>query len=210
VSVEAEIVESGFGARRGTIEVRLGQGGRGVSFFVTPDGRVEFFDGFSMYDDIRSFKELHEFLALALEGRVFEEKRLYGRRGFTDEVLKCLGVERNLDYERFGHLYPATVTAEQLLAISKMVPEANWEDRQNEAPSFRAFVEAAEAEPRAMFEIYVVPEARRDERVTVTGAWLPAERRDLAEALRSKAKAEPDELMELERMGVRYVRMWWD
>jgi hypothetical protein len=142
----------------------------------------------------------------------------YGKEGFTRKVIEYLDLEgqmrkwmESLGVEPFpmGY-YRGDATAEQLIKVAEMIPRANLRDRQNDAPNFEAFLEVARREPRAIFELYVIPEARADERVTVDGALVPVDRQDLVEFLKGKAKAEPDEFGEVEVGGAKYVRLWWD
>jgi hypothetical protein len=135
---------------------------------------------------------------------------LYGRRGFTDKVLAFLTIMAGEPLEEFGMSYRVVMTAAELLEVAKMVPRKNLDDRHNGAPKFRAFVEVAEAEPRAVFKAYVVPKERWDERVSVDGAAIPADRPDLVRRLVRRARRGPDEQAVVEVGGAKYVRLWWD
>jgi hypothetical protein len=132
---------------------------------------------------------------------------MYGRRGFTKHVIEVLGPRLQRVSPDF---YYGTVTAEELLKAVEKIPPANYGDRHNGAPRLRDFVEVAEQEPRALFEVYVVTELREDERLTVDGALVPLDRGDLIKHLLQKAKAFPDELDVIAENGVEYMRMWWD
>jgi hypothetical protein len=137
------------------------------------------------------------------------------KRGFTKKVLEYLRDTKaelkcySCDYCR-GDYCSGRVTAEQLLKIAEMVPPENLEDRQNEAPKFADFVEVARREPRAPFEIYIITHVRPDERVTVDGALIPADRQDLLDWLLSRALGEPDERSAVKLGDREYVRVWWD
>jgi hypothetical protein len=132
---------------------------------------------------------------------------VYGRRGFTRDVLYVLSGKLNRVSEDF--LY-GTVTAKELLEAVKHVPPANLEDRQNESPKLKYFVEVAEKEPRALFEVYVVTDVRDDERLTVDGVLIPRDRPDLIYHVMKKALAAPDEFDVVLHNGIEYIRMWWD
>jgi hypothetical protein len=99
------------------------------------------------------------------------------------------------------------VGSEHLLKIAEMLPKEQLNDRQNEAPRVADFVEVAKKEPNAFFDCYVVLWLRDDERFAVEGVILPAERQDLADELKAKALAPPDEEGSI-NAGV--IRMWWD
>jgi hypothetical protein len=133
----------------------------------------------------------------------------YGKEGFTRKVLEELR-EGSSRWIEIGEYHRCTATAEALLRAAALLPKANLSDRQNEAPRLRDFLEVARGEPRALFEAYVIDWARDDERLTVDGALIPADRQDLIAFLRKKAKAEPDEFGEVEVGGLKHVRMWWD
>jgi hypothetical protein len=132
-------------------------------------------------------------------------------RGFTRKVLEMLKSEQmrciSEDY------CSGVISAEKLVKVAELVPEDNLEDRQNESPRFRDFVEVAKAEPRAKFEVYVITEVREDERVTVEGALMPLDRADLIIQLLDKALREPDECKIIKMCTPEctyYIRMWWD
>ena len=132
------------------------------------------------------------------------------KRGFTKRVLEYLEDVR-AELKCYFHDYcSGVVTAEQLLKIAEMVPPENLEDRQNEAPRFADFLEAARMEPRARFLIYIITDVRPDERVTIDGALIPADRQDLVDLLLNRALAMPDESDAVELEGQEYARIWWD
>lgn len=97
-------------------------------------------------------------------------ERLYKPKGFTDKVLRVLGLSRK---DAKGGAVDATVSSDVLIKISKLVPKENLEDRQNNAPMFKDFVKFAKKAKEAKFSIYVITKDRNDERVSVDGAMFP-------------------------------------
>jgi hypothetical protein len=137
----------------------------------------------------------------AEEGR--RGRRPFGPKGFTRKVLEILRLPKHRLFENY---YSGYVTSSQLIEVSEVLPPENLEERQNFSPRVRDFVEVARAEPKAIFEVYVIPEEREDERLSVEGCWIPSDRQDLVELLLSRARGRPDTF---ERVG-NYVRVWWD
>jgi hypothetical protein len=151
--------------------------------------------------------------------------------GFTDKVMQKLakyGEERSNDFYSDYRRYFA-VPSDVLIDIANMLPKENIEeDRQNDSPLFKDFLELAKKDPRILFEVYVITSARWDERVTIDGVLLPADREDLKEYLMEKAMQEPDEYNMMEYKlylsiwdmkdpndgkidpNLTYMRMWWD
>jgi hypothetical protein len=132
--------------------------------------------------------------------------RPYGPRGFTRPILRLLAgkLER-----RGGGVYTGVLASGELLRAAELLPPANLEDRQNFAPRLRDFLRVARAEPRALFEVYVVPEEREDERLAVEGAYVPSDRPDLIGYLYEMG-AQPDREEVVVVGGVVYHHMWWD
>ena len=130
-------------------------------------------------------------------------QRIYPNKGFTDKIREYLG-----DKEVFGSCIHYDVDSESLIHIAELIPSENLKDRQNDAPTFRAFLDFANRCPLARFEIYVIVKERFDERVTVEGVDVPKECRDspLFELLEN-ALGSADESGELEHG---YYRYWWD
>jgi hypothetical protein len=130
----------------------------------------------------------------------------YGPRGFTRPILELLAerLER-----RVGGIYTGVLASEELLRAAELLPPANLEDRQNCAPRLRDFLRVARAEPRALFEVYVVPDEREDERFAVEGAYVPSDRPDLVGYLYRRG-AQPDREEVVVVGGVVYHHMWWD
>ncbi|MGC8870908.1 MAG: hypothetical protein ACP5PT_07460 [Brevinematia bacterium] len=130
------------------------------------------------------------------------KERVYEPRGFTKKVVETL---RNYLTEDFGILR-GRIPSEALLKIVPLLPSEQLEERQNNSPMLKDFVEVAEKEPRAMFQCYIVTEERSDERITVEGIEIPEEREDLISLIRERAVYPPDEEGILEG----YYMMWWD
>jgi hypothetical protein len=108
-------------------------------------------------------------------------------------------------------IWSGVVNSEQLLKIAEMLPKKQLRERQNEGPTLRSFITVAKKEPRALFEIYVVPAFRPDERVSVTGAYIPHDRQDLVKFLIKRALAKPDDYDDnVVVNGIKYVFVWWD
>jgi hypothetical protein len=130
----------------------------------------------------------------------------YGPKGFTRPILELLAgrLER-----RDGGVYTGVLASGELLRAAELLPPANLEDRQNCAPSLRDFLSVARAEPRALFEVYVVPDEREDERLTVEGVYVPSDRPDLIGYLYRQG-AQPDREEVVVVGGVVYHHMWWD
>lgn len=132
------------------------------------------------------------------------EYRLYKPKGFSDKVLRVLGLSRKY---AVGGTVDATVSSDVLIKISKLVPKENLENRQNYSPMFRDFVEFAKKVKDAKFRIYVVTKDRSDERVTVDGVMFPQKYLALArEILLENALGAPDE----KRKVNSNIVWWWD
>jgi hypothetical protein len=143
-----------------------------------------------------------------LETIWLEGERIYNPPGFTDQVLEYL-TKNNVKLEPGAGIYRAIVNSKQLIDISKMLPPEQLEERQNESPTFKDFLEVAMKEPRALFEIYIVPKWRFDERVTVDGVHLPNDP-ELVDLLLSRALNKPDEKVFYNKNNTQYVYLWWD
>jgi hypothetical protein len=130
----------------------------------------------------------------------------YGPRGFTRPILELLAerLER-----RVGGIYTGVLASGELLKAAELLPPANLEDRQNCAPKLSDFLRVARAEPRALFEVYVVPDEREDERLAVEGVYVPSDRPDLVGYLyRRGAQPDREEVAVIGRTVYHY--MWWD
>jgi hypothetical protein len=125
-------------------------------------------------------------------------------RGFTDKVIEVL--QTSVRVYRSGDVYRATVGSKTLIDISKLLPPQNLDDSQNGSPKLKDFLELAEMEGRCLFEIYIVPKTREDERVTVEGVLVPRDRKDLVVYVLERAEDLPSEIEYVPG----YVRMWWD
>ena len=150
---------------------------------------------------------------------------LEARRGWTDPIFEELkkvaasdpreARERGMDEyffvvsSEFGN---GVVSWERLKGLLRYVPARNMLDRQNYAPTFLDFAEAASRVPGSYLEVYVVTKEREDERVTVEGILMPvgAEAGEVADELIKKAIEPPDEIDFFELKGREYVRLWWD
>jgi len=129
----------------------------------------------------------------------------YGPSGFTDAAVRLLAGKLKLH----GGIYVGVVAAEELLKVAELLPPANLDDSQNAAPALRDFLEVARAEPRALFQVYVVPSTRPDERLTVEGVYVPSDRPDLIGFLYRRG-AQPSREDVVEVGGTVYHYMWWD
>jgi len=125
-------------------------------------------------------------------------------RGFTNRIITYLAQRRKL--KKSGDIFRATITSSELLTISRMIPEDNFHDRQNNAPSFNDFLQSATLCGKCLYDIYIVPSSRIDERVTIDGAWIPANRGDVLAFLINKALEKPEEMYHTRG----YIRVWWD
>jgi hypothetical protein len=132
----------------------------------------------------------------------------YNPPGFTDKVLEYLRERRVAVLEEYG-IYRATVNSEQLLEIAGMLPPEQFSDRQIKAPTFGDFVEVAKREPEALFDIYIVPSIRPDERVSINGVYLPLENCGLIVQLLDRALDKPDEFDVYKKDGKWYMWLYW-
>jgi hypothetical protein len=146
-------------------------------------------------------------------------ERTYKRRGFTDAILERL---RPRFVYSFG-TYSSELESNELLSIKDLLPPEQFKERQNASPTLADFMEVAEKEPKALFMTYIVPKGRPDERVTVEGACVPQERKDLIDFLHKKALYPPDEEGPWHKIKAtvgmhdgayqapeEYYCMWWD
>ena len=122
-------------------------------------------------------------------------KRLYGKRGFTDKVMKIFNATDDPD------------SAQTLLKIRKVIPKEQLKDRQNKSPPMSKFLEFAKKCPRAKFNSYVIGKEREDERITVDGVTFPKQcMRKAKSVLLKTAHASPDENWKVNSS----TRWWWD
>jgi hypothetical protein len=135
------------------------------------------------------------------------EKEMGEGRGFTKKILHYLIDAGVTSLWCHATLCRFVISSEHLLKIAEMLNEQQLSDRQNDAPRIIDFVEVAKKEPNALFECYVVLWMREDERFAVEGVVLPAERQDLADELKAKALAPPDEEGSI---NADVIHMWWD
>jgi hypothetical protein len=153
------------------------------------------------------------------ENLIHAVERTYKRRGFTDAILERL---RPRFVYSFG-TYSSELESNELLSIKDLLPPEQFKERQNASPTLADFMEVAEKEPKALFMTYIVPKGRPDERVTVEGACVPQERKDLIDFLHKKALYPPDEEGPWHKVKAtvgmhdgayqapeEYYCMWWD
>jgi hypothetical protein len=122
-------------------------------------------------------------------------KRLYKEKGFTDAIIEKLGsgLKRKAKFAWSYGYYTGTLSSMDLLSIERLIPAGmKQKERQNYSPTLGAFIEVAKREPKAFFIVHVVPKDRPDERITVEGACIPVERKDLIDFLKRKALGPPD------------------
>jgi hypothetical protein len=140
-------------------------------------------------------------------------RRIYYPQGFTSPILAYVSSNNVhvLSTAWTAGIWIFIVNSEQLLKIAEMLPKKQLNERQNESPTLRSFIAVAKKEPRALFEIYIVPALRPDERVVTDGAYIPYDRQELVKFLLKRALAKPDEYDDNAMVsGKRYVWMWWD
>jgi hypothetical protein len=126
-------------------------------------------------------------------------------KGFTKKIIEQLGNKLERDpYDKTCLV--GVITSQDLLSIVPLIPEENLDDRQNDSPALRDFIEVARKEPNALFDVYVVTEDREDERITVDGVYIPTD--NVIDFLYSQAKDMPTE--EYITEDGKYRRMWWD
>lgn len=147
-------------------------------------------------------------------------ERIYKEKGFTDAIIRRL-LQPKIGYV-FG-IYEGALKSDDLLSIKDLLPPEQFQERQNSSPTLADFMEVAEKEPKALFMTYIVPKGRPDERVTVEGACVPQERKDLIDFLHKKALYPPDEEGPWHKIKAtvgmhdgayqapeEYYCMWWD
>lgn len=140
---------------------------------------------------------------------------MYGRKGWTKPIIKFLesrsdvdGCEYNKEVERPSIYRYYSVPVDVFRWVSEKLPKRNLEDKHNGSPTLSSFLrEIDNLEGVAM---YVVPHWREDERVTVDGAYVKAERflTVLERWLNEEDVTFPDEIIYYPEMDAFYV--WWD
>jgi hypothetical protein len=116
-------------------------------------------------------------------------RRIYHPPGFTDRVLEllrahgaveacglCLKVAKSghLTLVRVADIYEArNIPARLLKRIANLLPREQLRDSWNGRPEFRVFLRVASRIDRSLFDAFIVPKKREDERVSVYAAYLP-------------------------------------
>ena len=132
---------------------------------------------------------------------------LYKLKGFTNKLKEILSPYEEIDTKSEGCIFYSEVPAKVIIEISKKVPKENLEDRENNSPSFKDFVEIAKKYPYTKFECYIITDKRDDERITINGIYIPPVDMKLIEEIRKKQLAPPEEDF-ITESG--YRLLWWD
>lgn len=140
---------------------------------------------------------------------------MYAKKGWTKPIIKLLegrsdvwASEWNKKHGRPSIYRYFFVPADVFKEIGKKIPQRGLEDKQNGSPTLGSFLrDADDLEGVAM---YVVPEWREDERVTVDGAYVKAERflAVLERWLGEDDVVFPNEVIYYPAFDAFYV--WWD
>jgi hypothetical protein len=154
-------------------------------------------------------------------------RRVYHPPGFTDRVLNllrahgavsgwCLEAARSgaLALVRVADIYEARNIPSRLLKrIASVLPKEQLRDSWNGRPEFRTFLRVASRIDRSLFDAFVVPRTREDERVSVYAAYLPLYPPHLlkwaVEELTWKS-AQPDSVGVVQRGRSYYLMLYWD
>ena len=156
-------------------------------------------------------------------------RRVYHPPGFTDRVLELLrahgAVEAcgwRFEVAKSGHLaliqvadiYEARNIPSRLLKrIASVLPKEQLRDSWNGRPEFRTFLRVASRIDRALFDAFIVPKTREDERVSVYAAYLPLYPPHLlkwaVEELTWRS-AQPDSVGVVQRGRTYYLMLYWD
>jgi hypothetical protein len=155
-------------------------------------------------------------------------RRIYNPPGFTDKVLALLRAEGAvevsgwLEVARSGYLaliqaadiYEARNIPSRLLKrIANLLPKEQLRDSWNGRPELRTFLRVASRIDRALFDAFIVPKEREDERVSVYAAYLPLHPPPLlkwaVEELTWRS-AQPDGVGVVQRGRSYYLMLYWD
>jgi len=156
-------------------------------------------------------------------------QRIYHPPGFTDRVLALLrehgAIEVGswcLEVARSGHLaliqvadiYEArNIPARLLKRIANLLPREQLRDSWNGRPELRTFLRVASRVGRSLFDAFIVPKEREDERVSVYAAYLPLYPPHLlkwaVEELTWRS-AQPDGVGVVQRGRSYYLMLYWD
>ena len=156
-------------------------------------------------------------------------RRVYHPPGFTDKVLALLRAEGAIEVSgwcfevarsgalalvRMADIYDVRNIPSRLLKrITNLLPREQLRDSWNGRPVFRAFLRVANRVDRALFDAFIVPRTREDERVSVYAAYLPLYPPHLlkwaVEELTWKS-AQPDSVGVVQRGRTYYLMLYWD
>jgi hypothetical protein len=156
-------------------------------------------------------------------------RRIYNPPGFTDKVLAllraegavevsgwCIEVARSgaLAIVRVADIYEARNIPSRLLKrIASVLPKEQLRDSWNGRPEFRVFLRVASRIDRSLFDAFIVPKKREDERVSVYAAYLPLYPPHAlmwaVDELTLRA-APPDDVAILRKNGIYYLMLSWD
>lgn len=154
----------------------------------------------------------------------------FGPQNFTAEARVILaplvieGFYTDREYWCFKGL-----TAEVAAHLLTQLPARFREERHNDGPAFGSLVKVATAYEGILLEGYVVGPPRDDERVTLTGIWIPASlvwysrvsqapNHQMFDVLQMVSRVldeldaaiPPDELDQCNFCGKAFWRAWWD
>jgi hypothetical protein len=156
-------------------------------------------------------------------------RRIYHPPGFTDKVLELLrahgAVEArgwsaeafrstNLTLVQAADIYEArNIPARLLKRIASVLPREQLRDSWNGRPEFRTFLRVASRVDRSLFDAFVVPKEREDERVSVYAAYIPLYPPRLlmwaVDELTLRARP-PDDVAVLRKDRAYYLMLSWD
>ena len=156
-------------------------------------------------------------------------QRVYHPPGFTDRVLEllrehgavevsgwCLVAAKRgaLTLVQVADIYDARNIPSRLLKrIANLLPREQLRDSWNGRPEFRAFLRVASRVGRSLFDAFVVPKEREDERVSVYAAYIPLYPPHLlmwAVDELTLSAAQPDMIAVVQRGRSYYLMLYWD
>ncbi len=94
--------------------------------------------------------------------------------------------------------------------LLELLPSWFCVEGHNDGPTFGSFVDTARAHDGVLIEGYVIGPSREDERVCLTGIYIPADLVVDQVLGELDATAPPDELDRCDLQGKAYWRAWWD
>jgi hypothetical protein len=156
-------------------------------------------------------------------------QRLYHPPGFTDRVLALVRAwgavevsEWCLEVARSGQLALIKVAdvlevrnipSRLLKRIANLLPREQLRDSWNGRPELRVFLRVASRIGAALFDAFIVPKTREDERVSVYAAYLPLYPPHLlkwaVEELTWRS-AKPEGVGVVQRGRSYYLMLYWD